>query len=81
MIDGFPVNSPSYGEFDISSLPLDGFERVEIVRGAQSALYGSNAMGGVVNFIPERGERSSDTEPASPGGSFSTLDGSGLAMG
>ena len=56
MIDGFPVNSPSSGEFDISALPVNGFERVEIVRGAQSALYGSNAMGGVVNFIPRKGE-------------------------
>ncbi|HEX2720046.1 MAG TPA: TonB-dependent receptor plug domain-containing protein, partial [Candidatus Deferrimicrobium sp.] len=39
MIDGFPVNSPSSGEFDISALQVNGFERVEIVRGAQSALY------------------------------------------
>jgi vitamin B12 transporter len=55
-VDGFPVNSPSSGQFDIGFLPVDLFERVEVVRGAQSALYGSNAMSGVVNFIPRKGE-------------------------
>ena len=38
MIDGFPLNGPSSGQFDVSSLPLGGFERIEVVRGAQSAL-------------------------------------------
>ncbi len=55
-IDGFPVNSPSTGQFDIGFLPVDLLGRVEVVRGAQSALYGSNAMSGVVNFIPRKGE-------------------------
>ena len=55
-VDGFPVNSPSSGQFDIGFLPVDLLERVEVVRGAQSALYGSNAMSGVVNFIPRKGE-------------------------
>jgi vitamin B12 transporter len=55
-VDGFPVNSPSTGQFDIGFLPVDLLERVEVVRGAQSALYGSNAMSGVVNFIPRKGE-------------------------
>jgi vitamin B12 transporter len=56
-VDGFPVNSPSTGQFDIGFLPVDLLERVEVVRGAQSALYGSNAMSGVVNFIPRKGDQ------------------------
>jgi len=81
MIDGFPVNSPTAAEFDISSLPVDGFERVEIVRGAQSALYGSNAMSGVVNFIPRKGEEGRQYGAALAGGSFSTRKGSGFVQG
>src|SRR5512141_3013188 len=81
MIDGFPVNSPSSGEFDISALPVNGFERVEIVRGAQSALHGSNAMGGVVNFLPRKGEEGRQYGGGLSGGSFDTLQWSGYAQG
>ena len=81
MIDGFPVNSPSSGEFDISALPVSGFERVEVVRGAQSALYGSNAMGGVVNFLPRKGEEGRQYGAGLSGGSFNTLQWSGFGEG
>src|SRR5512141_2548691 len=81
MIDGFPVNSPSSGEFDISALPVSGFERVEIVRGAQSALYGSNAMGGVVNFLPRKAEEGRQYGAGLSGGSFDTLQWSGFGEG
>lgn len=80
LIDGFPVNSPTLGEFDVGSLPPDGFERIEIVRGAQSALYGSNAMGGVVNFIPRKGE-GRQYGAGLGGGSFETLQWKGFAQG
>lgn len=79
LIDGFPVNSPTLGEFDISSLPVKGFERVEIVRGAQSALYGSNAMGGVVNFLPPKPAAGREAGIGLAGGSFSTLSWNGFA--
>jgi vitamin B12 transporter len=74
MIDGFPLNGPSNGQFDISSLPLVGFDRIEVVRGAQSALYGSNAMSGVVNFIPKKAEEGARAGLGLAGGSFSTFD-------
>jgi len=74
MIDGFPLNGPSNGQFDISSLPLAGFDRIEVVRGAQSALYGSNAMSGVVNFIPKKASEGARTGVGLAGGSFNTLD-------
>jgi vitamin B12 transporter len=74
MIDGFPLNGPSNGQFDISSLPLVGFDRIEVVRGAQSALYGSNAMSGVVNFIPKKAGEGSRAGVGLAGGSFNTFD-------
>src|SRR5512134_2657377 len=70
-VDGYPVNSPSTGQFDIGFLPIDLFERTEVVRGAQSALYGSNAMSGVVNFIPRKGDRTGGGASLA-GGSFDT---------
>jgi vitamin B12 transporter len=81
MIDGFPVNSPTLGSFDIGSLPVDDFEQVEVVRGAQSALYGSNAMGGVVNFLPRKGEAGRQYGAGLAGGSFSSLKWNGFAQG
>ncbi len=81
MIDGFPVNSPTLGSFDIGSLPADDFERAEVVRGAQSALYGSGAMGGVVNFIPRKGEEGRQYGLGVAGGSFGSVKGSAFAQG
>lgn len=81
MIDGFPVNSPTLGSFDIGSLPLDDFERVEVVRGAQSALYGSGALGGVVNFIPRKGEEGRQQGLGIAGGSFNSVKGTAFAQG
>lgn len=81
LIDGFPVNSPSLGEFDISSLPAARFDRVEVVRGAQSALYGSNAMSGVVNFLPPAPAEGARFGSAFSAGSFGTVQWSGFAEG
>src|SRR5690606_6493548 len=55
LIDGIVANQPGTGEFDFSDLPADQIERIEVIRGAQSSLYGSGAVGGVVNIITKRG--------------------------
>ncbi len=51
LIDGVPMNSQFDGQVDWSQLATQDVERVEIVRGVGSGLYGSNAMGGVINII------------------------------
>lgn len=79
MIDGFPVNSPATSQFDIGSLASDLFEQVEVVRGPQSALYGSYASGGVVNFIPRKGTGGTRYGVGLSGGSFDTVAGNGFA--
>lgn len=58
MVNGKRVSSSGAywrgGDFDFSSIPLSSIERVEIVRGPMAALYGSDAMGGVVNIITKK---------------------------
>ena len=54
MVDGISVNNGYTGGANWASVPVNMIERIEIVRGAASALYGSNAMGGVVNIITKQ---------------------------
>ena len=56
LIDGIPVSDPSdvNNNFDLTSIPLNGVERIEILKGAQSTLYGSDAVAGVVNIITQK---------------------------
>ncbi|RYY82820.1 MAG: TonB-dependent receptor, partial [Chitinophagaceae bacterium] len=56
LIDGIPAYDPSTiaGAFDINALPIENIERVEIVKGALSTLYGSDAVAGVVNIITRK---------------------------
>jgi vitamin B12 transporter len=53
LLDGIPLNEPG-GTFDFGSVTTEGLERVEVVRGAQSALFGSDAMSGVVQMFTSR---------------------------
>ena len=55
MIDGVPVNDSATGAFDVAELTTNDLNRIEVVRGAGGALYGSQAIGGVVNLITEEG--------------------------
>lgn len=58
-LDGIPLNQPG-GAVDISTLSTANLERIEVVSGSQSALYGSDAMGGVVQLFTKKGGESSD---------------------
>jgi len=55
LVDGVRVKSPTLGQVDLSDLSPDLIERIEIIRGPQSTLYGADAIGGVVNIITRRG--------------------------
>ena len=56
LIDGIEANDPSQSSgFDFAHLLADSVERIEVLRGAQSALWGSDAIGGVINIITKSG--------------------------
>jgi vitamin B12 transporter len=55
LVDGAPINPPG-AAVDFSSLTLDNIDKVEIVRGAESAIYGTDAVSGVIQLFTHRGE-------------------------
>ena len=78
LLDGIPVNDPSVisNYFDINLLSVDQIERVEILKGGHSTLYGSDAVAGVVNIISRKGAREKNKPALNAslsGGSFGTL--------
>ena len=75
LIDGMRANDPATGdEFRWEYLSTASIERVEIVRGGQSSLWGSDAIGGVVNIITRSGASGSSLRGYAEGGSFSTTN-------
>lgn len=59
LVDGVPISSPYNGQLDLSSIPVNTIDRIEVVRGASSLMYGPNSMGGVINIITKRSDGSS----------------------
>ena len=76
LIDGIPVNDPSVitNYYDLNFLVADQAERIEILKGGQSTLYGSDAVAGVINVITRGSAKNGMTVNGSfTGGSFNTL--------
>jgi vitamin B12 transporter len=80
LIDGVPVNEAG-GAFDFSSLTTDNLDRIEIVRGPASVLYGSDAVAGVVQLFTRRGAGPLRGELAARGGGFGSYDADGAVRG
>lgn len=57
LIDGIRLNSRQNAQYDLSLFDLEDIERIEISKGGSSALYGSDAIGGVINIITSRGSK------------------------
>ena len=74
LIDGIPVNDASEisGEYNISAIPIENIERIEILKGGNSTLYGSDAVAGVINVITRKGSSKLAANLLATGGSYGT---------
>ena len=74
LIDGVKANDATNGEFDFSDLSTDDIERIEVIRGAQSSIYGAGAVGGVINIVTRSGKGPLTFKTFGETGSFSTRE-------
>ncbi len=76
LIDGIDVGNPSItnGAFDFGHLLAGDIERIEVLRGPQSGLYGSDAIGGVISITTKKGEGPPKVTAMAEGGSFGTFN-------
>lgn len=83
VVDGVELNDPSSFEngFDFANLDTGDVERIEILRGAQSTLYGSDAIGGVINVVTRAPAQGLEGHGYVEGGSFGTVRGSASVRG
>ena len=72
LLDGIPVNQGLAGLFNFADLSVDNIDRIEVVRGPQSTLYGPRALAGVIQIFTKRGSGAPTGEVSVEGGSFGT---------
>jgi vitamin B12 transporter len=73
LIDGAIVNSATDGTYNFANLTTDNIDRIEILRGSQGMMWGSDAVGGVINIITKRGRETPNISAFAEYGSFATL--------
>jgi vitamin B12 transporter len=73
MIDGIEANNPFSGAFSFNTLPTSGVSRIEVLRGEQSALWGPDAIGGVINIITTPEQAGNSLGGFAEYGSFDTV--------
>ena len=84
LLDGIPVTDPSGagGAFDLRMLSIDQVERIEILKGSQSTLYGSDAIAGVINIITKKsGDKKIGAAGTASYGSYNTFKGNVVING
>lgn len=76
LVDGVPLAQDGTGALDLSALPLDNLERVEVYRGALPAALGGEGVGGAINLVTRAPEGGTRSVVRFAGGSFHTVEGS-----
>jgi len=74
LLDGIELNNPATTNraFNVANLTLENIERIEVIQGPQSTIYGSDAMGGVINLISKKAEQGVRTSLSSQAGSYNS---------
>jgi vitamin B12 transporter len=73
LLDGIPVNQGLQGAFNFADLTTDDIDRIEIVRGPQSTLYGPRALAGVIQIFTKQGDGPPDITLSEEGGTYDTF--------
>jgi vitamin B12 transporter len=81
LIDGTIMNSATLGNFNFANLTTDNIERIEILRGAQSMLWGADAVGGVINITTKKGTGTPTANAFFEYGSFKSIREGGQVSG
>ena len=83
LLDGIPIGDTTGTDttLDFGGIATTDIERIEVLRGPQTALYGSNAMGGVINIITRKGKGDIRRSVSLEGGSYGLLHGRGSISG
>ncbi|WP_239019727.1 TonB-dependent receptor plug domain-containing protein [Sphingomonas suaedae] len=81
LVDGIEVADPYQGEYDFGTLIADPAARIEVLRGQQSSLYGSDAIGGVIHYITLSGAEAPGFTARAEAGSFGTVSAAARAAG
>lgn len=75
LYNGVPLNKTAGGSINWNMISPDRIERIEVIKGPSSALYGNNAMGGVINIITKKSDKKISGDVRTFGGSYATLGG------
>lgn len=75
LIDGTPINKSSGGSVNWNLVPINMIDRVEVIKGPASAMYGNNAMAGVINIITKEPKKPFQGEIGIQGGNYGTYGG------
>src|SRR4051812_15610183 len=81
LLDGIPINQGLQGAFNFGDFTTDDIDRIEVVRGPQSTIYGPRALAGVIQIFTRRGAGTPTGSFSVEGGSFETLRGAFAAQG
>lgn len=73
LVDGVPLNKSAGGSVNWHLIPKDDIERIEIIKGPASAIYGNNAMGGVINIITKKADSKIQGQGSLQVGTYNTF--------
>ncbi|MBI4379084.1 MAG: TonB-dependent receptor [Nitrospinae bacterium] len=80
LVDGVEINTPYDYTARVGNIQINSIERIEVLKGSHSAIYGSEAIGGVINIITKEGRKKAETDLSLKGGNYETSKGSFLHL-